>query len=341
MRKLTDKQQAAIDLLAEFPEASKRKIASLLIARRPELFETHEAARMIVKRVTGTAGDRARVNQKIPNKTRADGQIYSMPKSKAKPWTPHVATGKSIAILSDIHFPKHDETALQNAVDHIKSNFKPDTILLNGDVADAEEFGSWAKSPKAVDTENAVEIVRQGLLWLLQEFPRQKFIYKFGNHEERLERYCWSRAPELVGLPHITWQGLLSIDNELKPVKEMSRIEFVSEQRPVMLGKLPIFHGHELPKGLTNSVNPARGAFLRMIDTAVIGHHHRSSSHVEYNWRHEPINCWSVGCLCDLTPEYARINKWNHGHSVVDVSKSGGFSVHNFKHLSTGEVVTA
>jgi hypothetical protein len=78
-----------------------------------------------------------------------------------------------------------------------------------------------------------------------------------------------------------------------------------------------------------------------MIDTSLLGHHHRSSSHVEYTWKHEPINCWSVGCLCDLSPEYARINKWNHGHAIVEVGSSGVFDVLNYKQLQNKEVVSA
>jgi hypothetical protein len=78
-----------------------------------------------------------------------------------------------------------------------------------------------------------------------------------------------------------------------------------------------------------------------MVDTVIIGHHHRSSSHVEYDWRHRPINCWSTGCLCDLTPAYARINKWNHGHAIVDVDSDGSFSVSNYKQIKGNRVVMA
>jgi hypothetical protein len=132
---------------------------------------------------------------------------------------------------------------------------------------------------------------------------------------------------------------LLTIDENLQKIPELERIEFVGEQRPIMLGKLPVFHGHELPKALTNAVNPARGAFQRMIDSVLVNHHHRSSSHPEYDWRHRPINSWSVGCLCDLNPEYARINKWNWGHAVVEVSKCENYNVSNYKQLENHEVV--
>lgn len=343
----TEKRNKAIEsVIRRHPGLSKRRTAMILHSEYPQLFSSVESARSSIRSRTGSDGYRseemseaskqAAKAYKAPKK-----QVYAMPKSKAKPWEPFVVGAGTVAVLGDIHFPKHDERALQSTVDHIKSGGKIDTVVLAGDIADAEEFGSWAKSPKAIDTENSVEIVRQGLLWIVDQFPDSKIVYKFGNHEERLDRYCWGKAPELVGLPHITWEGLLTIGQDLKPIEELSRITWVKDQRPIMAGKLPIFHGHELPKGLTNAVNPARGAFLRTMDSVMVFHHHRPSSHVEYNWRHEPMNCWSVGCLCDLTPEYARINKWAHGHAVVETTKSGAFSVENYKQLKNGEVVGA
>jgi predicted phosphodiesterase len=341
---MSDKRELIAAVVKQFPEASVKRISEILMSKHAEVFPTYETTRSTVryycKGMRNSDGNTA--TNPIPFSDGAGSKIYAMPKSTAKPWVPFSIQGPcKVGILSDIHFPKHDERALANAVTHIKSHGKIDWLILNGDIADAEEFGSWAKSPKAIKTEDSVQCVRDGLLWLVDQFKGSRVVYKFGNHEERLDRYCWSRAPELVGMPHITWEGLLTVGSNLKPVKELECIEWVKDQRPIMLGKLPIMHGHELPKGLVNAVNPARGAFLRMIDTVLIGHHHRSSSHVEYNWKHEPINCWSSGCLCDLTPEYARINKWNHGHTVIDVAKNGSFSVSNYKHMDDGQVVMA
>jgi len=337
------RREIIAELLKQHPDTAINRIAVIAHSKHGDVFSSFEAARAAVRYYTGRKpGDKDKpcANIIADNKERAGAKIYSMPKSRAKAWVPYEIKGPCcVGVLSDIHFPKHDERALENAVKHLKG--RVDVLVLNGDIADAEEFGSWAKSPKAVQTEDSVQCIRDGLLWLLDQFPDAKVIYKFGNHEERLDRYCWGRAPELVGMPHITWEGLLTIGQDLKPIPEMERIEWVKEQRPIMAGKLPILHGHELPRGLVNSVNPARGAFLRMIDTVLIGHHHQSSSHVQYNWKHQPINCWSAGCLCDLTPEYARINKWNHGHAMVEVGKGGQFDVHNFKLLPDGEVVTA
>ena len=346
---IAKKRKAAIEaMIKTHPDASNRRLAMLLFAQHGDLFASVEHARSALRYRLGKLGEKSKKSVDISKsgvkakQNRAASKAYAMPKSKAKPWLPYeIKKPGVVAVLGDLHFPKHHEKALQSAVDHIKGEGDVDIVLLNGDVADAEEFGSWAKSPKAINTEDAVQCVRDGLLWIRSEFPNAQIIYKLGNHEERLDRYCWSRAPELVGLAHITWEGLLKIGSDLKPIPELEEIIFVAEQRPVMLGKLPVFHGHELPRGLTNAVNPARGAFLRMIDTVLINHHHRSSSHVEYDWRHHPINCWSVGCLCDLTPEYARINKWNHGFAVVEIGKSQSFNVGNYKHLHDGEIVMA
>jgi predicted phosphodiesterase len=108
-------------------------------------------------------------------------------------------------------------------------------------------------------------------------------------------------------------------------------IEIVEDQRPIMLGKLPVLHGHELPKGLTNPVNMARGAYLRTAHTILVGHGHRTSGHSEPDLWREEVFCWSTGCLCDMRPEYARINKWNHGFAFVEIAKDKSFDVSNLR----------
>jgi predicted phosphodiesterase len=325
--------------LHQYPEESKVRLAKLLHLKHADLFASIEVARNSIRYYTNSKG-KVKAKEPVDTSIRKASQVYAMPKSKAKAWLPLVINEGTAAILGDIHFPKHDESALEASVSHILGQGDVDILILNGDIADAEEFSHWAKSPKALDTESALDVTRQGLLWLREKFSKSRIIYKLGNHEERLEKYCWQKAPELVGLPHVSWEGLLKIDNDLKPVQELADIEFVGDQRPIMLNGLPLFHGHELPKGLQNSVNPARGAFLRTIDSVAINHHHRSSSHVEYTWQHKSINCWSIGCLCDLTPEYARINKWNHGHAICDMSRTS-YSLLNFKRLESGEIVSA
>jgi hypothetical protein len=48
--------------------------------------------------------------------------------------------------------------------------------------------------------------------------------------------------------------------------------------------------------------------------------------------------CWSTGCLCDLTPEYARVNRWNWGFATVTVDTAGSFDVDNYRISAKGEI---
>jgi predicted phosphodiesterase len=322
------------------PEASNHRLASILTNKYGEYFPTKEIARTTLRRRLGKSGEQLRKEIKtraVVKPDRSGPTTFAMPRSKATPWDPYLIKSGTIAILADIHFPKHDEKALKLAVEHIKSQGPVEHLLLLGDVADAHEFSAWAKSPKAIDTADSLRSVRQGLIWLASQFPKSKILYKFGNHEERLDKYCWQRAPELVGVAHISWEGLLKIDEELKPIPQLQKMTFVADQRPILAGRLPIFHGHELK---VSSYNPSAAANRKLNDSVVFGHHHKATSHSSCDWLHNYTTAWSVGCLCDLRPDYARINHWSHGHAIVQVAKSGNFQVQNFRH-DRGKVVPA
>jgi len=155
-------------------------------------------------------------------------------------------------------------------------------------------------------------------------------LLKAGNHEERFDHYLWNSAPEICDSPRMRLSAWLDLED--------MGIEYVGDQRPIMAGKLPIFHGHELPKGLSSPVNMARGAFLRTSHTVLVGHGHRTSGHCESDLWHEEVFCWSTGCLCDMRPDYARINKWNHGYAIVDVAQDNSFNVENLRVSKTGSV---
>lgn len=256
-----------------------------------------------------------------------------MPASVAEPWSPYeLEVVGRVGILSDVHVPYHSETAVAAAVGHLKA-VGIDALLLNGDVADFYSISRWEKDPSKRDFKGELEACRQFLAWIRQEFSGIPIVYKVGNHEERWQHYIWQHAPELSEDRLMSLQAWFRLD-ELQ-------IETVDNKRPVMLGKLPVLHGHELPKGLASPVNVARGAFMRTLSTVLVGHSHRTSAHAETDLWHREIFCWSTGCLADLTPDYARINKYNHGFAVVDVHEGGEFDVENLRITADGVVRTS
>lgn len=277
--------------------------------------------------------NRRRVNATAPRAKRAAGVQYAMPPSMAEPWTPHVLDVVGpVGILSDVHVPYHSEIAVAAAVGHLK-DLGPAALLLNGDICDFYAISRYMKDPRQRDFKSELEAVRAFLAWLRQEFPAIPIVFKAGNHEERFTHWLWQHAPEISDDRRMSLPAWLEFDTH--------DIAFVEDQRPIMLGKLPVLHGHELPSGMAAPVNVARGAFLRTLSTVLVGHSHRTSNHAEADMWHKETSCWSTGCLCDLNPDYARINRWNWGFAIATVHQGGAFDVNNFRVMHDGTVRAA
>lgn len=321
-------------LAADHPDAPVRTLARRLVRESNKAITLKQAeARMA--RQFGVAGVHNRKRQKptVPRPKREAGVIYSMPPSMAEPWTPHRmnVTGR-IGILSDVHVPYHSEIAVAAAVGHLKDQGLAG-LLLNGDIADFYAISRYMKDPRQRDFKAELEAVRAFLTWIRQEFHEIPIVYKLGNHEERWTHWLWQHGPEISDDPRMSLGAWLDFDK--------LGITLVEGQRPVMLGKLPVLHGHELPSGMAAPVNVARGAFLRTLSTVLVGHSHRTSNHAEADMWHKETACWSTGCLCDLNPDYARINRWNWGFAVATVHPGGAFDVQNYRVMGDGTVRTA
>lgn len=329
------------EMLLKNPDVPSKTLARRIYARYPEWFISLEAAFNSVRYYRGNRGAISRKTKKNDETHRPNGKAGwkpALPKSKAEPWEKYLLPSPStILVLSDVHIPYHDEEAVGAAVAYAKRHVKPDVILLNGDIADFYSISRWEQNPSKRDLLDEIEHVRDFLGWLRLEFPKAKMVYKLGNHDERWDKYIANKASDLWGLKAITLPEILTRDEDNEPLKILREIEFVSDQRPVMAGKLPIFHGHELGKSVFSPVNQARGAFMRTIHTMLMGHGHRTSSHAEPDLWHKEIVTWSQGCLCDLHPEYARVNKWNHGFAVVETEKDGTFELTNYR-IQQGKV---
>lgn len=316
------------DVLRKFPDHPAKSLARKLVAETNGALNL-EQARTKIRRTLGQSGSRQRPHATMARPARLPGQGVAMPASRAEPWTPHVVdvVGR-IGILSDVHVPYHDEVALRAAVDRLAAE-KIDALVLNGDIADFYAISRWEKDPTKRDFKGELAAIREFIAWIRWSFPDIPIIYKAGNHEERWNHWLWQHAPEIADEPMMSLVAWLQLDKH--------GVELVEDQRPIMLGKLPVLHGHELPKGLAAPVNVARGAFLRTLTSVLVGHSHRSSGHAESDMWHAETFCWSTGCLCDLTPEYARINRWNHGAAIVTVFDDGEYEVHNFR-IAHGKV---
>jgi predicted phosphodiesterase len=319
------------DLIRKHPNAPARTLARRLVEEVNGAL-TLEQARSRIRSILGLNGEPRRKqshDKPLHRPPRKAGERLAMPPSQAEPWLPFDLgiTGK-VGVLSDIHVPYHDETALRAAVDHLQGE-KVECLLLNGDWADFYSISRHEKNPKHRNFKNELHAGRELLKWLRQEFPDARFVAKLGNHEERWEKWLWEHAPEISDDP------IMGIDNWYG--FERLGIDLVADKRIVLAGALPILHGHEKGNGISSPVNQARGAFMRLHHTVLEGHGHRTSTHSEPDMMGRETVCFSTGCLCDMRPAYARLNKWNHGAAVVTVHADRTFDVENFR-IQAGKV---
>jgi len=322
------------ELCAKHPEASSIGLAKRARKEHPELFRSVENARSMVRLIRGTRGKNKMHLATQPKPLGKAGQKPAMPPSLADPWLPFdLGNGMRVGSISDVHIPYHHEVAFEAAVDDLVKR-KIDILLINGDFADFYKISRWQQDPRHRSFSTERLAVIQGLEWLRYKFGKKvRIVYKLGNHEERWNHFIWNQAPEIYDLPQMRIDQLLDFDKY--------GIELVEDQRAVLAGKLTIFHGHELPKGLTNPVNQARGAFLRTNDATLTAHGHTTSSQPHPTWDKKEYFSWSQGCLCEMHPAFARINKWNLGHAFIEVYQSGEYDVLNMRITNDGRVRTS
>ena len=317
-------------LCAAHPDAPSKTLARRLVAEANGAI-TLAAAYNRIRRQFGVHGKhgRAHVKAAAARKPRVAGAVFEMPATRAEPWGPWTleVTGL-VGVLSDIFVPYHDEVALKAAVDQLRGD-KVAALVLNGDSCDFYAISRYIKDPRKRNFKAEVAASRELLAWIRGQFPEIPIVFKAGNHEERYSHWLWQHAPEISDEPRMGLDQWLDMDDH--------GIDYVDDQRPILAGALPILHGHEKGKGISAPVNQARGAFLRLHHTVLEGHGHRTSVHCEPDMFGRETTCWSTGCLCDLRPEYARINKFNHGFASVQVYGDGQFDVHNFR-IANGRV---
>jgi predicted phosphodiesterase len=233
-----------------------------------------------------------------------------------------VATKKAL-LLYDIHIPYHAALPVSIALSVGKAA-GVDTLIFGGDTMDFYMASDYVKDPRRRSLASEAESVRAFLADVRSIFKKEQIYYMEGNHEYRLKNYMRTRADKLIGLPGTTLETLLALD-ELK-------IKLVQDKRRLLIGSLNVLHGHEFPN-IGAGINPARSLFMKAKSSSIIGHCHRKSEHSEVTLNGGRIACWSVGCLCNLSPDYFPYNNWVWGFAIVEVDKSGHYTVHN-KYIS-------
>ncbi len=308
-----------------------KTLARIMYKDNNLLFRDDEDARKALRYIEGKTGKKQKVQVENTKYFMTDARPknpYALPESDETVYEPFILSGyKRVAIFSDIHVPYHSIEAITVAIDFCKKE-KPDCLLLNGDTLDAFQLSKFSKDPRKRSFSEELETMKV-LLEIFQKTLGCKLIFKKGNHSERYEQFLFQKANELVGIEEF------ELDNIIKA--RVNGIDVVGDKRIIHASGLNIIHGHEFSSGFFSPVNVARGLYLRGKTSALQGHNHQTSEHTEADMNGKITTTWSTGCLCELHPAYAPINKWNWGFAIVDISDDS-FEVRN-KRIYNGRVL--
>lgn len=321
--KPTLKNKIVREYIVKFPNASNAALARKILKEHPLEFDNTENIRFIIRYITGNIGEKRKktITDKSLFRPARTSTEYLLPESYANEYTPFEIKQSRILIISDLHFPYQDNKAITLALDYGKEK-KVDCILINGDLIDFATISRHEKDWRSRNVIQEFEAVKVFFKTLRTHFPNTKIVYKYGNHDERYEKYLYAKAPEIFDMPEFQLEIILKL-GELK-------IDIVKDKRPIILGKLTVLHGHEL-FGM-GGVNPARATFTKTMEDTLVGHYHRTSSHSEPTMNNRLINVHSQGCLCEMHPLFAPINKWNLGFAYVELNiKTGEYFLENKK----------
>lgn len=321
-----------VEYLRKHPKMPKLALAKLIVKDHPKLFANTEVCRkQIINYTRATPGTGARPDNhnvmaakygtaRPAGKSGEDAWKGMMPETLHEslvPWKVPLVT-KKVLVMSDIHLPYHSVEATTLAIEYGIAE-GVDHVLLNGDVMDMYAASQHEKDPRKRNMKIELDQTKQFFGLLRNAFPNIPITFRGANHEKRLERYLMKYAEILLGMPEFELPTLLGLG--------ALGIEYVEPQTPMYLGKLTVIHGDEY-RG-AGGVNPARWLSLRTGDNSMVGHFHRTSSHLDRTIRGDTRGWWSTGCLCALDPDWMRFTQWNWGFAIVNLNPDGSFEVEN------------
>lgn len=309
------------EVIERYPNVGNRTLARLLVEQYPELY-TIESARSAIRYRYGARGKKhekaisPEMRQKKPHCT------LMIPEGLKQVRPPvHYSQRGDWLVTGDWHVPYHDEVAIE-AMMRFAVDQKISNLLLNGDGVDFYRLSDYVVDPRMSSPSNELELMHSILKGIRKHF-RGKRVYKIGNHEDRYERYLYKRASAVVGIEAFQLDSVLKL-NELK-------FDYIASKQHVIIGDMPIFHGHELPKSGGSPVNPAKSLYMRLGTAGVVSHHHYSSEHTAVEGLTKKIHrCFSIGCMCQMVKDYSPINGWNLGFGRARVDSKGVTQFRNY-----------
>ena len=219
----------------------------------------------------------------------------------------------STLVFGDVHIPNHDPKAVELLL-RWAGDFKPDRIIINGDLLDCYPISRWAQ-PGIPGPGLAAEIAQgRGFLESLRgAAPRAAITYIEGNHEFRFRAYLANEAPQIIGLEHnVTVPDQLHFAEHCIEYVPCPGHRWFSTHVEACPG---VMVGH-FAKTSVHAAYAAKGLVERYGTTLITGHNHSAGMH-HRTLAGGPVWAYEGGCLCELQPPYMEPSNWAHAFHVV------------------------
>lgn len=245
------------------------------------------------------------------NQSLLEGLFSEYKKEILKGIKPEVET-KKVFVINDVHVPFQNNTMIEGVVNLLEDE-QPDEIILNGDMVDFYDLSSFDKDPSRIDNlQNELDILSAMLHIFRSACPDAKITYVVGNHEDRLRKYLWKKAPALNSLRSLKLEEILKTD-------ELG----ISLVKKYVLNGFTFVHGEIVRQ---HSSYSAKAEYDKRNCSGMSAHVHRlgvyykTTSSGTFGW-------WENGCGCNLDPEYVEEPNWQNGFAMVYFDDNA-FDVH-------------
>lgn len=212
-------------------------------------------------------------------------------------------------VINDQHIPYEDKKA-NDLVFRFIQDFKPDIIDIAGDTCDFWQISKFSTDPKRKTTiQKDIDKTHLYLSNLRSCAPQAEIELHAGNHVDRMRKYIWENAGELVCIRSLDMRFLLQLDK-----LNISYIESAEGYRK--RGNLIITHGTAVSQ---DSAMTARRNLQRYGLSVICGHTHRGGSTYKTDLM-GTRGAWENFCLCrfDLAQEWRMgVCNWQQGFSYI------------------------
>lgn len=189
-------------------------------------------------------------------------------------------------------------------------DFKPDIIDILGDICDFWQISKFDKDPKRKGTiQDDIDQTHKYLKDLRDIAPQAEIELHAGNHLDRLRKYIWRQAEELVCIRSLDLEYLLGL-------KDLN-ISYLGKAEDYKIrGDLVILHGTIIRK---KAGDTAKANLEKYGMSVMCGHSHRGGS----TFKSDLLGIrggWENFCLCDfkLAKEWRMdIADWQNGFSYI------------------------